>query len=332
VWAKLLLSALFGPNEEANFLEDIRQELGDIVQNRDGKVLSYTVFSKVFDKDIHEQILLLQKKKEGKCEGLDEEQKKVIENLTDRKIVPIDTEKCKDMHDKTEYVDSEGNRTDTDVWEVDHYIQLFFSSVKQIVAEQADKIGSIEFDKDDEVLLDFVIAASNLRAHNYLISMESGFKIKEMAGNIVPAVSSTNGLVAGFESIEGLKVLAKQYDSLRSVTFSSNSDKRVITGTTIKDDINPNCVVCSNVSLQSKLTVDPDSFRLEDLLTKIFYKELAISSASIECNDNIIFESGDDLDEEDAEIFNAKLPKLLIDIGIADKSKIYVDDFSQSFN
>jgi ubiquitin-like 1-activating enzyme E1 B len=41
-----------------------------------------------------------------------------------------------------------------------------------------------------------VSAATNIRATNFSIAMESMFKIKEMAGKIIPAISSSNALVA----------------------------------------------------------------------------------------------------------------------------------------
>lgn len=52
------------------------------------------------------------------------------------------------------------------------------------------------FDKDDTQALEFVIAASNLRAANFSIPFESAFLIKEMVGKIVPAISSSNAVVA----------------------------------------------------------------------------------------------------------------------------------------
>jgi len=44
--------------------------------------------------------------------------------------------------------------------------------------------------------MDFVTAATNVRAHNFQIGLETLFKVKEMAGKIVPAISSSNALVA----------------------------------------------------------------------------------------------------------------------------------------
>ena len=70
------------------------------------------------------------------------------------------------------------------------------------------------FDKDDELAMDFVIAASNIRAQNFGIAMESAFKIKEMAGKIVPAISSSNALVASLQVVEAIKLLSKNYQTL----------------------------------------------------------------------------------------------------------------------
>ena len=64
------------------------------------------------------------------------------------------------------------------------------------------------FDKDDSFAMDFVTAATNIRAYNFSIDMESLFKIKEMAGKIVPAISSSNALVAALQVHEAIKLLA----------------------------------------------------------------------------------------------------------------------------
>lgn len=56
--------------------------------------------------------------------------------------------------------------------------------------------------------MDFVTAATNIRAHNFSIDTETLFKIKEMAGKIVPAISSSNALVAALQVTEAVKLLA----------------------------------------------------------------------------------------------------------------------------
>lgn len=54
----------------------------------------------------------------------------------------------------------------------------------------------MSFDKDDDLAIQFVTAATNLRASTFNIQTETQFKIKEMAGKIVPAISSSNAIVA----------------------------------------------------------------------------------------------------------------------------------------
>ncbi|CAI2360199.1 unnamed protein product [Moneuplotes crassus] len=333
VWAKYLLNALFGDQGEVNFLEDIREELSEVVKNGDYKALATKVFTKVFDEEIHSQLELRNKKQEyGKSE-LKEEEIKVIEMLRKKELQPLDSTVFNTNPEEIKYEDKEGNRKDTEIWDISLYVQLFYKSIESILTKYGDKVGHIEFDKDDEILLGFIIACSNLRAYNYNIAKETGFKIKEMAGNIIPAISSTNGIVAGMEVIEGLKILSGQTSKLKAVTFSSKNADRVITSSDITQEINKNCQICSNVKPLYKLTVDEETFKLQDLIEKVLKKDLSISSPTLECGGKIFFETGDDLDEDEIEEYEHKLPKLLKgDLNVGDKyNKIRVDDFLQDF-
>jgi len=93
-------------------------------------------------------------------------------------------------------------------------VYTFIKSIITIYETKSELIGSLTFDKDDDLAIDFVTAASNLRAFNFSIDMETKFKIKEMAGKIVPAISSSNGLVAALQVSEAIKLLARDYKNL----------------------------------------------------------------------------------------------------------------------
>lgn len=70
------------------------------------------------------------------------------------------------------------------------------------------------FDKDDDDTLDLVTAAANLRAWVYSIARKTRFEIKEIAGNIIPAIASTNAIVAAqivFQAIRLLQGKAAYY-------------------------------------------------------------------------------------------------------------------------
>ena len=75
-------------------------------------------------------------------------------------------------------------------------VSLFVNTILKIQEQRPNQIGSMVFDKDDAFAMDFVSSATNIRASNFSIPNESSFKIKEMAGKIVPAISSSNALVA----------------------------------------------------------------------------------------------------------------------------------------
>lgn len=78
----------------------------------------------------------------------------------------------------------------------------------------------ITFDKDDEDTLDFVTASANLRSIVFNIETKSRFDIKQMAGNIIPAIATTNAIVAGLCVLQSFKVLRGDYSSSKEVCFT----------------------------------------------------------------------------------------------------------------
>ncbi len=83
---------------------------------------------------------------------------------------------------------------------------IFVHAVERILRERKDSIGSLEFDKDDDLAMEFVASASNLRMAVFGIELQSFFAVKGIAGNIVHAIATTNAMAAGLIVIEGLKV------------------------------------------------------------------------------------------------------------------------------
>jgi len=75
----------------------------------------------------------------------------------------------------------------------------------------------IIFDKDDEDTLDFVTASANLRSIIFGIETKSRFDLKQMAGNIIPAIATTNAIVAGLCVLQAFKVLRGDYSSAKEV-------------------------------------------------------------------------------------------------------------------
>jgi ubiquitin-like 1-activating enzyme E1 B len=129
----------------------------------------------------------------------------------------------------------------------------------------------ITFDKDDEDTLDFVTASANLRSTIFGIETKSRFDIKQMAGNIIPAIATTNAIVAGLCVLQAFKVLRGDFSSTKEVFLSPFAPERLLSSDRFREP-NPDCPVCSVA--QTRVLVDMSRATLNDLVEDFLRLEL----------------------------------------------------------
>ena len=85
-----------------------------------------------------------------------------------------------------------------------------------------------------------------------------------MAGNIIPAIASTNSIVSGLEVTELMKIIVKKKDKLKSCFVQNIAEKKVKSMKLEKPF--PNCKICSPQSIPVIIEASIKIFTCGDLV------------------------------------------------------------------
>ena len=138
--------------------------------------------------------------------------------------------------------------------------ELFASEVKK----KGEEEGFLVWDKDDLPALNFVTACANIRMQIFNIPNKSRFEVKSMAGNIIPAIATTNAVIAGCIVMEALKVLNDQMERCKTVYLRTQPNARgKILVTERLEPPNPKCFVCrDDPEVNVKLNLNTFSIKM----------------------------------------------------------------------
>ncbi|KAF5745742.1 SUMO-activating enzyme subunit 2-like isoform X1 [Tripterygium wilfordii] len=218
-----------------------------------------------------------------------------------------------------------------DVWNLMENSRVFLEALKLFLVNRAQEVGNLTFDKDDQLAVEFVSAAANIRAASFGIPLHSLFEAKGIAGNIVHAVATTNAIVAGLIVIEAIKVLEKNTDAYRMTYCLEHPSKKMLLMPVEPFEPNKSCYVCFKTPLT--LEINTRRSRLRDFVEKIVKAKLGMSYPLIMVGHALLYEVGDDLEEDMVKNYAANLEKVLSELPspVTGGTILQVEDLQQEF-
>ena len=122
-----------------------------------------------------------------------------------RPPTPLDWDSLSEEVEKA----SAGTIQDQIPWSMKQCGQVLESSINKLKSklEVSNYEDHLVWDKDDEAAMDFVAACANIRANIFNIPQKTRFDVKSMAGNIIPAIATTNAVIAGCIVMEAIKII-----------------------------------------------------------------------------------------------------------------------------
>eukprot|EP00667_Euglena_gracilis_P006833 EG_transcript_6899 len=183
-----------------------------------------------------------------------------------------------------------------------------------------------QFDKDDDLAVQFVSAVSNLRALVYHIPMESQFDVKAIAGNIVPAIATTNAIISGTVVLEAIKLLSGRTKDCR-MTFCTPIPKKffrkpciLYPSELVQPD--PKCYVCSDRKRRIHVLLDTHLTTLGFFVKEILQGYLSFAEPLLDSAQGGIY-------DHELHQGHPKLLKPLVEVGVKDGCELVVADSLQ---
>ncbi|CAG8738621.1 1955_t:CDS:2, partial [Acaulospora colombiana] len=244
------------PEEIANLKKET-QELKYIRESMGSQDYPRIVFQKVFTKDINRLLMMEDMWKTRKPpEPLVYED---IEKL--RNEIEAQSNSGDDIHTLKDQI----------LWSLTENFTVFLDSIRRLSArllneKKTNPNASLTFDKDDTDALDFVTATSNLRARVFGIEEKTKFQVKAMAGNIIPAIATTNAIVAGLIVMQAFKILNGKTHECQTVYCAPERRPLPILSESLMKP-NPECSICQNTHVTLK--VNTKKVTLRDFLEKV---------------------------------------------------------------
>lgn len=337
VWAKdLLFAKLFGDKNQDNDLN---------VHSKDGSSSKSDVFERDVDEDLDQYARRIYDHVFGyNIEvALDNEETwknrrrptpvYIRDTLLEETVQQNGTSReCNNGHEEPSAMASLGFRNPQEIWTLADNSRVFLETLKLFFEKRQKEIGNLIFDKDDQLAVELVTSAANIRAHSFGIPLHSLFEAKGVAGNIVHAVATTNAMIAGLIVIEAVKVLQGDYKNYRMTYCLEHAKRKMLLMPVEPFEPNESCYVCSETPLL--LDVNTKTTKLREVIDKIIKSKLGMNLPLVMIGSTLVFEDGDGLEEDEAANYALNLEKVLAELPapVINGTKLTVEDFQQELS
>eukprot|EP00096_Caligus_rogercresseyi_P000762 TRINITY_DN1127_c0_g1_i5.p1 TRINITY_DN1127_c0_g1~~TRINITY_DN1127_c0_g1_i5.p1 ORF type:complete len:618 (-),score=207.36 TRINITY_DN1127_c0_g1_i5:283-2136(-) len=215
------------------------------------------------------------------------------------------------------------------VWSIRECVRVMEKSITKLglrfkALPDGDKLV---WDKDDDAAMDFVTACANIRSHIFSIPLKSRFDVKSMAGNIIPAIATTNAVIAGCIVMEAIKILNEDFQRCVTVYFGPKKkiSNRVLNSCPLVKP-NPDCYVCAERP-EASIKLNLQSITVKQFEERILKKAFSMIAPDAEIEGRgVIFISSE------AGEMECNNDKTLSELGVRDGTVVSCDDFMQEYN
>ncbi|XP_015115400.1 SUMO-activating enzyme subunit 2 [Diachasma alloeum] len=222
---------------------------------------------------------------------------------------------------------------DQQKWSIAKCAEVFSNALHNLkknleVLREKSPNDHLVWDKDDQDAMDFVAACANIRAHIFGIPQKSRFDVKSMAGNIIPAIATTNAIVAGVVILHAFRILRGLFEECKSVYLRPRPNHRgqLLVPEKCVNPPNPKCYVCAPTP-SAVLAVDTTKMTIAELDEVVLKGRLNMIEPDVMVDGKgIVLISSEEGETEENN------GKILEELGVKDGTILKVDDFQQNYS
>ena len=291
VWAKFLYSQLFGEYDADNEVSPEAQLLDDeektSMEDKEDKEVTATKSleaAKVSTRDFAEKCDYCAQKLFNKFYHEDVKTLLSMDTLWTKRTPPTP------QNWELPETEAEKSLKSRDIPNLKQLCHLFQDSLSKIKDQYNN--GSQEplsWDKDDANALNFVVAAANLRALVFNINLKSQWDVKSIAGNIIPAIASTNAMVAGLIVLQAIAKLTRddfnKKQGYKNALVQNIGNKRIMANMT--DVPTEGCFSCMDKATMT-ICVDFEKTSLKEFKEGLIGQEMSLQQPDVRVGESCV--------------------------------------------